>query len=1298
MNAHVRNRTLLLAALRRELVGPDPVPGAKSLDLSKLPVFKTIQEMHGPWTEQGSQQEIISQDTPTKRYGVGVLHPAPTTQGGSGLQASQDARRDVDAINQADFASVEDTEAPEGTPDPEGSDAQIKQSEAVKEKVERVLGSREVASNPEETFDISGANGYRPSGMAVSFLADIPEGSVLKVRLPTVLPGGHAFEGMAVNGRYRPVAVQREGKAAAEPKAAQAVPEAVATEAAQPIPSEQTDSPSEVTPDAAPAGEVPTPAAAAQGPAAGKRVKDTLWARVQLEAEYEISGAELLASQGKFRVLAPARSSGLEGLRLTVEILARPYGPAGGTQRLVTVNLVNRTPGEDHPDQRSLFQSYFELQFEQGGEVQAIILPYPKPPQVGDEEQSNALLYRNTPTFATGHGCAADWVSASTERAATLRTECLPVQELPSITPDVKRKVTRDGVEREETIEVPMLGLAGLKPGFNIGDSLQQICDGYEDWIGLREAEIPSLPVIHQPTARAHLEACKRALKRMQRGRDYLVGDATAMQAFKWANHAILLQQIRGDLKPRLATYNAAADRSSISGIYPPVEVAAGEGRGNWRAFQIAFLLLSVESAADGEHDDRDVVELIWFPTGGGKTEAYLGLTAFALFMRRLQDPQDSGVHVLMRYTLRLLTAQQFQRATALICAMEYLRQRHPQALGEAPFSAGIWVGGGTTPNRREDALKTLGKIVKGTGASNPFLLTKCPWCGAQMGPFEHAAPLEAEEEGRARKGRHSRGKPRGKENRAQVSTLGYEDRGTTVALHCPDAQCDFSEDLPVYVIDEDIYEHRPSLIIGTVDKFAMLAWRPEARSIFGIGDDGCRQVSPPGLIIQDELHLIAGPLGSMTGLFEGVLEDLCTDDRDGRAIKPKLVCSTATIRAYREQVGALYARSSTELFPPPGLDVSDSFFAQYAREKDGKTLQRGRLYVGVNGPGHGSMQTTQVRTFSALLQFPKTLNPGHQDPWWTLLTFFNALRELGTTVTLFQSDIPDYMKIIQERYKLDKGAVRSAWNVKELTGRLDSEEVPQAIRDLEITTDNPDRQQPVDVCLASNIIEVGVDIGRLSLMAIVGQPKTTSQYIQVSGRVGRKWWERPGVVVMLYNASKARDRSHFEKFRSYHEQLYAQVEPTSVTPFSPRALDRGLRAALVAFVRQRGDKSEGGPAKSPKTYPEELGAAFERLILDRVDKVDPAEKERVEELLGKIQQEWAFLQKDKYQVTGSAGIDHPGLLTPAGQHVNPAARRMTWMTPQSMRNVDASCEAQITRLPDNDGMRRIQEGQTREQ
>ena len=413
-----------------------------------------------------------------------------------------------------------------------------------------------------------------------------------------------------------------------------------------------------------------------------------------------------------------------------------------------------------------------------------------------------------------------------------------------------------------------------------------------------------------------------------------------------------------------------------------------------------------------------------------------------------------------------------------------------------------------------------------------------------------------------------------------------------------------------------------------------------------------------------------------MVGLYEALIEELCTDRRNG-VIPPKLVTSTATIRRYASQVKNLYGRETVALFPPPGLSASDSFFAQYARLSDGSPAP-GRMYVGVHAPGLGSLQTTQVRAFTALLQAPLTLPETARDPWWTILAFFNSLRELGTTLSLLQSDIPDYLRVIRNRTGAQPEQIRRLRNVKELTGRLPSDEIPLAISALE--AEYGAQRTPVDVCLASNIIEVGVDIDRLSLMTVVGQPKTTSQYIQVTGRVGRRWWERPGIVATIYVASKPRDRSHFEKFRSYHERLYAQVEPTSVTPYSRPALERALHAVMVAYVRQLGADTA---ARSPYPVPEELLTTLRNLLLPRVTQIDPAELASFERLFDARVDEWRRWERNRY--SGSPTDEELPLLRPAGAYASPEHIRISWSTPQSMRSVDAECQVEITTLYLND-------------
>lgn len=969
----------------------------------------------------------------------------------------------------------------------------------------------------------------------------------------------------------------------------------------------------------------------------------TWWLRVPVQATGTFMGEDVLSSKGRVATADFSVENAGE-LKLSIEVFSRPRKDGN---RLITVTLINRTLQKGSRDKLCLCQASFQVKIINADGTTDKILPYPdallRTKDV--EEESFALLYRDVHTFAVGHGCSADWKSVG-HRANSVIAEVFPVCETPSVTPDVL------GSDKNP-LRLSMRSLSGLDPDRDGFQELDDLVSQYERWIAEKRALASNLPSEYADASERHLSNCELAAKRMRDGLTYLQSNRDAALAFQLANHSVLLQQLRSGREPRKASMDSQNDRLQFSDPYEPVNIEGSSGRvGYWRAFQIAFLLMNLRSTAEGRDPDRETVELIWFPTGGGKTEAYLGLTAFSLFMRRIKNREDYGVNVLMRYTLRLLTAQQFQRACALICAMEYLRKDRADTLGDRSFSIAVWLGGSVTPNNRVAALKSL-RELRGSSpdAENVFLLLRCPWCRAQMGRIQSSG-------GRRRRS-------------TSPLVLGYEQSGATVVFKCPDNNCDFHSGLPIYVIDEDIYENRPSLVIGTVDKFASLAWNSNARNLFGIDEHGERNYSPPGLVIQDELHLISGPLGSIVGLYETLIEELCTDRRGGEIILPKIVSSTATIRRFEAQIKGLYARENVMLFPPPGLDAGDSFFARYATNSDG-SLAPGRKYVGINAPGLGSLQNTEVRTYTALLQATAGWTPEEQDPWWTLLIFFNNLRMLGNTLTLFQSQVPNHFMTRYQRTGISSRYLRA---IEELTGRLRSDEVPEALAKLEVEHKS-DGDNAIDVCLASNIIEVGVDVDRLSLIAVVGQPKSTSQYIQVTGRVGRKS-DRPGLVVSLYSPSKPRDRSHFEKFRTYHEKLYAQVEPTSVTPFSPPALDRALHAVMVGYVLQTGDANN---AESPSPFPRQLIDEFDGLISERVDIVDENEAPTVQALLSRRKRQWELWDHPNWDVGFQNQRSGSGLLRSAGGWVSPEDALISWATPNSMRSVDAEGQIQITR------------------
>ena len=493
------------------------------------------------------------------------------------------------------------------------------------------------------------------------------------------------------------------------------------------------------------------------------------------------------------------------------------------------------------------------------------------------------------------------------------------------------------------------------------------------------------------------------------------------------------------------------------------------------------------------------------------------------------------------------------------------------------------------------------------------------------------------------------------------------------VRFRCEDPSCDFSnsDGLPLQVVDDEIYEQPPTLLLGTVDKFAMMPWDPEARKIFGIDNPASR--SPPDLIIQDELHLISGPLGSMVGHYETVVDEFCTNRKGDRRIPPKIIASTATISRADEQVRAVYGRKSM-LFPPQGLSAADSFFAG---ERAGIF---GRTYVGVLATALPSHVTAQVRTLAALLQAP-ALTVGDDeaiDGYWTLVVYFNSLRELGRASTLVQADIREYLNSVWDRIGLTEGLLpgrakqsrRFINNFRELTSRLRSSDIPAILQQLFAARPS---SETIDLCYATNMIQVGLDVPRLSLMSIVGQPKTASEYIQASSRVGRDL-SKPGLVVTNYNPFKPRDRSHFESFRAFHESAYRHVEPTSVTPFSIPVCERAVHALAVAIARFRFPELRNSPSRGVDASRE---SEIRQIILERIRAVDSDELGRATATLDRFLDDWNRVKPQQYGSMDGSSTDP--LIWPAGRPLPPSlAYRQGVVRPtaSSMRNVDAECEA----------------------
>jgi hypothetical protein len=709
---------------------------------------------------------------------------------------------------------------------------------------------------------------------------------------------------------------------------------------------------------------------------------------------------------------------------------------------------------------------------------------------VDDDDRSAALLYRNVQEFAVGHTCSAEWVQDAENGPATMvATTWIPKTTVPATS------ARGDAVfERLRTLEIgnPLSAqwLLNSSPDM-LGDALAELPAAYREWVDSQNELIASLPEEFQPQATRNIAICRNVQERMENGARRIAGDYAMSQAFRLANLAMALQY----------SWNSEVrERGSLE----------------WRPFQMGFILLAAESVADRGHPDRRIMDLLWFPTGGGKTEAYLGLIAFLAFYRRLvcDDDHKAGVVAIMRYTLRLLTTQQFSRAAAVMLACEAIRRgRVSEAgrvreLGKTPFSIGLWVGGEAVPNRVRDAASSLGGAPD---QPTPQQLVNCPACGESLYWFFNE----------------------------QARAINVRCQNEICILYHPNAP------LPVWTVDEDVYRIKPTLLIGTVDKFAQIVRRKEINSLFSL-DIG----QPPDLIIQDELHLISGPLGTVAGLYEVAIDRMFMAD----GAPPKVVGSTATIRRATDQVMALFNRETSQ-FPPPCLVAQNSGFAVIDREAPG------RVYAGVTTAGRSAKFTLQA-VAASLMQ--SALNASDddsiRDPYWTLVSYFNSLRELGGALVLMQDDVNDSISTLGARRS---ERVRRPELIEELTSRRTQAEVRDMLTQLEASAG---RQGALDVVLATNMLSVGIDIPRLGLMLVNGQPKGIAEYIQATSRVGRG--DVAGLVVTVLNNAKARDRSHYETFSTWHEALYRDVEPTSVTPFASRARDRALHSVLVALVR----------------------------------------------------------------------------------------------------------------------------------
>lgn len=963
---------------------------------------------------------------------------------------------------------------------------------------------------------------------------------------------------------------------------------------------------------------------------------------------------------------------------------------------LVNDLKIKKNQEDYHPNTDScLFQPSIRINFNQ---TSSLLNMDPTTSQSSELE----FLYREQPVKASGHMCAAIWreidyndyfnmdilwpdlkVQLKNDENFKLfekpdiRSEFIPIYPMPLSSFDIDNlDISLNAEELSENFDPDRLS-----------KKLMTLIECYNEWIN---ENISKKNEINEKNIFENIINNQRiAYTRMINGIETLKSNELARLSFCFANKAISLQ-------------NQWSGRSKF----------------NWRPYQVAFFLMNIDSLVNENSSEKDILDLLWIPTGGGKTEAYLAIIAFIISFRRLNsvlsnNNKGGGVSVISRYTLRLLTVQQFRRTLKLITATELLRvhENEDGSIGWRPkecnfdgdwiygsmrYSAGMWVGGGVSPLHLLDSERGAIPHLKDDNENDASQLIKCPVCGSWLSiPYDGITKeenkihivLKSKYKDTNISKKITSLKNKFKEiSDSNVTTENHLNNYFTLSLEfevemskhklneifdyleldfefgalnkfklgyfnslseipgkrkknesydfeiwCTNPDCDLNNvnwkegvpykesnfqfpdgnyeriiespftknkrmPIPGYTIDEHIYYRCPTVIISTADKIARLAFEPRAGSLFGnvnkyhkyygyyredllpkqyakkVTDEFVEvpQFKSPNLIIQDELHLMDGPLGSLFGLYETMVDAIIKTNGGN----PKYIASTATINNADKQSSNLFSKKLFQ-FPPAGLTINDSFFVKQGNFDDGFDEKNpGRLYAGIYSPGKGPL-TPLVRLWSRMLKTSKDFEDDDLvSKYWTLVGYFNAIRELGGAIALYNEDIRVRLKTItkmelDEDINLDEEIdlnIRelNSDNMLELSSRIDSTQLPLILDELE--RDGKNNKKPdFDAIFTTSMFGTGVDISHLSLMIMVGQPKTTGDYIQATGRIGR---DNGGLIITLFKPGKPRDLNHYELFSSYHSRIHLDVEPVSVSPFSKGALEKGLGPSLVAFLR----------------------------------------------------------------------------------------------------------------------------------
>jgi hypothetical protein len=792
-----------------------------------------------------------------------------------------------------------------------------------------------------------------------------------------------------------------------------------------------------------------------------------------------------------------------------------------------------------------------------------------------DEYDVNEALYSDIEVYAKGVNCGVEWnVNGDVKEVMTTYS---PSQFAVSFNPESEFEEVRTAcdvfdltiwstVDKEDVLK-RFDAIASKYKTWNEGQ--KKLANGNQTFDGI-------------------LKEQEDFYNRLVDNINYLRRHDKAYKCFQLANTAMYIQMLvsRDSYFKKDRDFNIIPEGDSFDNDTLWARFKEGKIRPKYRPFQLAFLLMNVKSTFENNDTFRDNnVDLIWFPTGGGKTEAYLALTALTIARRRLEYPGDDGdgISVIMRYTLRLLTAQQFERASFLICALEFLRKnlekrqeyKEMYSLGTTPIILGMWIGSSSTPNKYTDLNRgkydNFHQYLDGDNTkhtNNPFPISYCPWCGCKL--------IKPAVQGN--------GYVHGYDNL-------YDGNGETV--RCINDNCIFCDGLPIMFIDEQLYNNPPTLLFATVDKFAQVKDR-RIGEMFGCNANR----SKPDLIIQDELHLISGPLGSLVGMFETMIEEACTERNENGEIikKPKIITSTATTRNTQNLIKQLYNRN-VRSFPVSGIKYSNNFFSEAVGLNDCK-----RRYVGFAPTGHSASEL-EIRTIAAqvvakekliiaelksagidILDFDRVASflvddnnnlREDIDNYWSLVLYYTNLKSLGRACSRMGQEIKsnaESMRAYLDEYPaLNFICENFHLRTEEFTSRQESSRIKELLvvaanqTNIERNYNSKMRvSSKMDIVQATNMISVGIDIARWNTMIVVGQPLATADYIQSSSRVGRTY---DGLVVNLYNPLNARELSLYENYVPYHTAFYKFVEPLMVTTFTEQTIDKLANNIFLCYM-----------------------------------------------------------------------------------------------------------------------------------